>query len=292
MSRVFLRGFPLALLLLGGCTLEGIKCRVMSPVYNYSPSVATAETLYDACIEFVHTPWGTKALVARNGTIPHPMHLLVNKKTEENLAELINKKPRLPLINPVSLAIQDSRIKIVRAYAENLDFYDPHRTSDWSNNTLLHSAVKVDSLEMVGALLDGGATVNVLDRWGHTPLLYAVEGENIAMIRLLLNAGADPDLGSMSSIRRNKYKPMGLAVMIKNPTMVRMLLAAGADVSLDVTYRKIGGGIYKPLQWAKKINWGKQRKERAEVLEMLSQAEESLAAVEAQSDSQPISKAD
>jgi ankyrin repeat protein len=47
---------------------------------------------------------------------------------------------------------------------------------------------------MVGALVDGGADVNAVDRFGYTPLLYAstIDFGDAETAKALLQAGADP----------------------------------------------------------------------------------------------------
>ena len=49
--------------------------------------------------------------------------------------------------------------------------------------------------EIAATLIQAGARVNVRDPHGRTPLYFAVLSQNIAVARLLLEAGADPNLG-------------------------------------------------------------------------------------------------
>ncbi|WP_182867993.1 ankyrin repeat domain-containing protein [Rhodopirellula sp. JC639] len=53
-------------------------------------------------------------------------------------------------------------------------------------------------LEVVRSLIQAGADVNVLDQQGETPLLLAVRARDPGIVRMLVEAGAAPDLGSDS----------------------------------------------------------------------------------------------
>jgi uncharacterized protein len=63
-----------------------------------------------------------------------------------------------------------------------------------ANGQALLFAVMNGSLDMAMQLLAAGATVNVADPAGYTPLIHATltENENLALLDLLLARGADP----------------------------------------------------------------------------------------------------
>ncbi len=48
-------------------------------------------------------------------------------------------------------------------------------------------------------LIKRGADVNARDRWGATPLYRAAENGNAALVQLLLDKGADPDVALSAS---------------------------------------------------------------------------------------------
>ena len=59
--------------------------------------------------------------------------------------------------------------------------------------TPLHMAARRGNAEVAGALIDCGADIKARDRTGDTPLRRAVNCDKVAVARLLLNNGAEPD---------------------------------------------------------------------------------------------------
>ncbi|WP_321471145.1 ankyrin repeat domain-containing protein [Halarcobacter sp.] len=63
---------------------------------------------------------------------------------------------------------------------------------DVNGSNLLHIAVKSGSMAMTKKLLDLGYDVNVKDKYGNTPLIYASkDSNNLNLIKELINNGAD-----------------------------------------------------------------------------------------------------
>lgn len=80
------------------------------------------------------------------------------------------------------------RIQQLIASGVNVNSLD----SQESGNTPLHWAASFGNAEAVQLLLDNGASVNVANADGASPLHDAVNRKNIEITRKLLNAGADP----------------------------------------------------------------------------------------------------
>lgn len=79
--------------------------------------------------------------------------------------------------------------------------------------TPLHFAAQANSAEITRALLSAGAKTELKDSYGNTPLFRAVfasQGDG-AVIRLLLNAGANPNAANLSDVT-----PLSLAKSIAN----------------------------------------------------------------------------
>lgn len=95
--------------------------------------------------------------------------------------------------------------------------------------TALITAVELDDLEMLKLLLDAGADVNGSCGCltGETPLWAATLFNRVAHATALLEAGADPNLASTTG----NY-PLHLAAMRGHQVLVDLLLAHGADPAL------------------------------------------------------------
>jgi len=82
----------------------------------------------------------------------------------------------------------------------------------------------------VQAYIDSGADVNAATLDGRqTPLLNAVFERNPEMVRMLIEAGADPDLSTTGDIRTT---PLGRAASMGDVEVIRSLVAGGADIDL------------------------------------------------------------
>lgn len=95
-------------------------------------------------------------------------------------------------------------------------------------------AIRQKDIASVQQILTTHPTLNINCQIEHdlaidTPLLLAIERHQLAMVKLLLEVGADVNLIA------NKYTPLGLALMEKvNLEMLQLLLDAGAAVNLPV----------------------------------------------------------
>lgn len=98
----------------------------------------------------------------------------------------------------------------------------------------LHMASKKPSPDVLRLLATTpGVQVNDPDRQGWTPLLGAVHAGNTAAVRILLEAGADPNQTSL-------FQRSGLhwAVAQGNTEIVQLLLAAGANPNQADDFRE------------------------------------------------------
>lgn len=103
------------------------------------------------------------------------------------------------------------------------DSVDGQRRDGW---TALHVATENNDSEAVSQLLGAGASANIADRLGRTPLHLAVTG-SAEISQQLIDAGADPnhrDAGGIS--------PIMLAAGSGQSAQVRLLLEAGARVDI------------------------------------------------------------
>ena len=76
---------------------------------------------------------------------------------------------------------------------------------------LLIPAAAAGNLFDVQAALDAGANVNAKDRSGATPLHWAVERDDLDIVKLLLTHGADADVANRQT---DNHTPLTLALAL------------------------------------------------------------------------------
>lgn len=112
----------------------------------------------------------------------------------------------------------------------------------------LHIAVGIQDKEITNALLSNGANVNALDEYHHTPLAMAVQLKNHAIVKLLVEAGAD--LNIKTTVNHpfiGGQTPLYWASMWGYEAMVVQLLQAGAQVNLKDIEDKTP--LYYAVRW-------------------------------------------
>lgn len=90
----------------------------------------------------------------------------------------------------------------------------------------LHEAAARGKVERVRSLLAGGAAVDAMNEDGQTPLMEAAAVGKDQVVKILLEAGADPSKGRSIAL--------DFAVRLGNIECVRLLLEAGADPNCDL----------------------------------------------------------
>ncbi|MGE5341629.1 MAG: ankyrin repeat domain-containing protein [Candidatus Omnitrophota bacterium] len=81
----------------------------------------------------------------------------------------------------------------------------------------LFVSVSVGNIEIAKMLLNVGANPNILEGEGVTPLVEAVEKENVELVQLLLKHGAKVDMKGLV------YKPLEIAKKKGNIKMIKLL---------------------------------------------------------------------
>lgn len=95
-------------------------------------------------------------------------------------------------------------------------------TKDWQE------AISSGDTERVRSLLDAGADINTLDRYGQTALMNAAHKGHAEVVRLLAKRGAD-----LNHTAKWGLSALMLAVIGDYPDVVRVLVDAGADLTLQ-----------------------------------------------------------
>jgi ankyrin repeat protein len=99
----------------------------------------------------------------------------------------------------------------------------PHSTEPLA--PLLKEALRRHQTEIVDALLKGGADVNARDAAGFTPLHDAALAGDTGAVRLLLDHGANVNIGDKDSGATALY----MAATMGREDAVKLLLEKGAD---------------------------------------------------------------
>lgn len=102
----------------------------------------------------------------------------------------------------------------------------------------------------IAKILSGTSTESILDKdsineydkdhkTGFTPLLQAIDDNNVPCVKLLLSLGADPNIGPnpVYSIRNCLSAPLHVACKNGNDEIVRLLLSAGAKIFIKNSVR-------------------------------------------------------
>lgn len=114
---------------------------------------------------------------------------------------------------------------------------------------LLEAAARQD-VGTAKALLESGVSPNARDYWGDSPLMTAVRHDNVELVQILLDAGADTEASWRG------YTPLALAAIMGNVPATRLLLRAGAnpnranvegDAPLHAAIRKGHAGVVRVL---------------------------------------------
>jgi ankyrin repeat protein len=89
----------------------------------------------------------------------------------------------------------------------------------------LFYAVKLQVSDAFRVAIDGGANANAQDEYNETPLIYAAQGESLAMVEELLARGAEMDHKGEQG-----WTPLRYAIDKRRTAIARHLIANGADI--------------------------------------------------------------
>ncbi|HWQ91554.1 MAG TPA: ankyrin repeat domain-containing protein, partial [Clostridia bacterium] len=162
-----------------------------------------------------------------------PLHIAA-KNGFRSTAELLLQKgagvnAMSALGTPLHAAVQSGQEALVAMLLEA----KPDLEKTYQGYTPLHSAVNRGNLQIAELLLKAGADVNS-DKYNQagqvrTPLMDAVETGNLPMTDLLLRFKADPNRPSYPG----SSNPLKIAINKSNLALVKLLLEAGADIQSE-----------------------------------------------------------
>ena len=108
-----------------------------------------------------------------------------------------------------------------------------HKPDEADSWTALIWASRSGSIDAINVLLDAGADVNLPgssgDNWDATPLQHAILERQPAVVRVLLDRGAEMNRGAGPG----SLAPLLLAAGDTDPAILKMLLAHGADPTIE-----------------------------------------------------------
>jgi len=100
---------------------------------------------------------------------------------------------------------------------------------DWFQAERLHRAAADGDMALAQSLIKEGVPLNLFDDIGYAPLHYAAKYEDHAMVKLLLDAGADINAREEET---NSNTAVSVAASDASPEMVKLLLQRGADPTI------------------------------------------------------------
>lgn len=128
----------------------------------------------------------------------------------------------LPEDNAAANTLRQDPLEFARIKADGNDQEPEYAQGD---QVKLIAAAGENDFKAVSLLLAKGVNPNLsAGRWGDRALPRAVANGNVEMVRILLEAGADPDL------KGRGFTPLGMSALQGHVRIVRLLLKAGADV--------------------------------------------------------------
>ncbi|MCC5640463.1 ankyrin repeat domain-containing protein [Nostoc sp. CHAB 5844] len=113
-----------------------------------------------------------------------------------------------------------SKIRKLVASGANINQKHPH-----SKLTPLIQAINLHQIEVIKLLIEVGADVHLYQYIQTTPLGLATSWGNNEIVQLLLQAGANPDLGGIDN------PPLHRAVLIERIDIIQTLIEAGASLN-------------------------------------------------------------
>ncbi|MGK5091455.1 ankyrin repeat domain-containing protein [Deltaproteobacteria bacterium TL4] len=106
-----------------------------------------------------------------------------------------------------------------------------HPTSEWRALPLLMTALEKEDTDMAWLLIRHGANVNATSMSEQTPLILAIQHNQIEMVQELLVHGADANQPVMHWAEKKKHYPLIYALQSGNSLMVQTLLNYGVNTN-------------------------------------------------------------
>lgn len=146
---------------------------------------------------------------------------------EERFDELYKSSPKLR----VSVAESEGDIKLLKEIFlinKTLDILDTSEEESWN---YLHRAnlINPSPKETIQFYIEQGVPVNAQDCYGMTPLHYAMRVQNVEAAKLLLEAGANPNIPDEKKLTPLAY----INGVPERLDLLQLMLDKGGDVNID-----------------------------------------------------------
>ena len=146
----------------------------------------------------------------------------------------------LPRLYPLVLGfLENPRHIAILVVVLTMDFRYLEFLSRDKFTTKLHMAASIGADGLIRKLLQEPLDVNAIDPFLRSALFHAIEAENLATVRLLIETGADLNMRD-----RNEVTPLSLALWLGIKEIIDILLERGADVHVK------NWGHETTLMWA------------------------------------------
>lgn len=156
------------------------------------------------------------------------LHIAVTENSEGIVASLLQRganvdaKDRRFGMTPLHLACKYSHYDIAHLLIKNhasVDEVSRHRS------TPLHLALENENLDLVRLLLDHGANPEA-KKYGKSPLHLAAEAKSVPIAKVILDRGADVNCAS-----NDNSTALHVAIECRDAKMVALLVDRGADIN-------------------------------------------------------------
>ena len=213
---------------------------------------------------YAHFNEGVKNAIPRMKDIYADLYSLSDDRAEEMANSVVNglvARVISPAFSPrhedrdkiLKVLLEKGDLSIIKSVSTDVRLIDRVESYGVAGDSLLAAAVTYP--EALRYLLDQGIDPNQQNEFGKTPLMYAVQENQLESVSVLLNKKADPNLSTIipsdnCNYTLSKYgmRALHYAARYASPDVIKLLIEKGAD-PLVTTSEQTGG---YPIDWLRK----------------------------------------